>query len=63
MCEHCNEEYTSFNLEEVIDGKHQNLEAYIIDDCELECYTLYVTGDTFNFSIKIKFCPICGRQL
>lgn len=66
-CEYCDFEDwkgKDFNfIGKTIDGKNQNFEVYLLDDPELEERVIFVNGTHTELSVKIHYCPICGREL
>jgi len=68
MCKYCDikgNEYVGkqFSFEKHIDGKKQNLEAYLFDSPEDEGYVIQIEGEFLDVRIDIDYCPKCGRKL
>lgn len=67
-CKYCFNEKNQIELvdlpiADLMGSKNHNYEFRIIYDNDIGCYALHMESTYNNASIKINYCPICGRKL
>ncbi|PLS19524.1 hypothetical protein CVD28_03660 [Bacillus sp. M6-12] len=68
MCKYCEIEECEYEGELIpfdkkVDGTKQHYEVSILQDIEYEQMSLRIDGTFSDLRIKIKFCPMCGKEL
>ena len=53
----------NFDFFKHIDGKHQNIEAYLFDDPDSESFVIQIEGTHIDIKVLVKYCPFCGKKL
>lgn len=63
MCNHCNPE-NDFNILKNRDNNYPSREIYVfihLNDLVIETYSS--DGRNYSDSVRVNYCPMCGRKL